>query len=156
MTYFHQFPIYESMIYFLQIISCFLLRRISKCFCETVLDSNIFSLNRKILSCFKRKQENIFEKNRRFVDSEFVKTCYSILLFLWQIHSVLRSVFRNFDMTDENSPVKFLVALTFNFPWEGWQAGVWIGVHFLWMYILASQLFQCTPSKLPLQTAGRS
>ena len=36
--------------------------------------SNIFYLKRKILPCFKRKQEKICGKNRGFVDSEFVKT----------------------------------------------------------------------------------
>ena len=36
--------------------------------------SHIFDLYRKILPCFKRKQEKICGKNRGFVDSEFVKT----------------------------------------------------------------------------------
>ena len=38
--------------------------------------SNIFDLNRKILPHFKGKQEKFGEKNRGFVDSEFVKTCH--------------------------------------------------------------------------------
>ena len=43
--------------------------------------SNIFDLNRKILPCFKREQENFRAKNSwtlGFVDSEFVKTCHMI------------------------------------------------------------------------------
>ena len=42
---------------------------------------NIFDLNRKILPCFKRKQEKIREKIRGYVDSEFVETCHEHVKF---------------------------------------------------------------------------
>ena len=43
--------------------------------------SNIFDLNRKVVPCFKWKQEKCHEKNGGFVDSEFVKTCHKQLHF---------------------------------------------------------------------------
>ena len=57
MTYLHEFRIYESTIFFHE-----------KCLFSF---SNIFYLDRKILPCFKRKQEKNLKKIRGFV----VGTC---------------------------------------------------------------------------------
>ena len=43
--------------------------------------SNLFFyLNRKILPCFKRKQENFVKKNRGFVDLEFIKAYHEDII----------------------------------------------------------------------------
>ena len=52
---------------------------------------NIFELNRTILPCYKRKEE----KNRGFVDSEFVKTCHEhVINFLAQRREKVRQQIR--------------------------------------------------------------
>ena len=62
-TYVHEFRIYERL---------FISRGATKClFAKINSCSNMFDLNRKILPCFKRKQEKFWEKkNREFVEGK--------------------------------------------------------------------------------------
>ena len=59
-------------------MSCFLLKELQSVFFVKINSfSNVFDLNRKILPCFKRKQETFREKKiHGFVDSEFVEACH--------------------------------------------------------------------------------
>jgi hypothetical protein len=71
MTYFHEFWIYDTTIFFSQKTSCFLLKELQSVFLWKMISIEKFYL------LLKENKENFSEKkNCAFVDSEFVKTCH--------------------------------------------------------------------------------